>query len=466
MTAAAERAHRCGRRPRRRAAEGHRRSAVPVRRHLPGHGARRAGPQHGRRRAGSSTSTPARASAARRAVGDHPPNAPRLGRGPAGRARPAAAPALQDDRILHHGQYVAMVVADTPEEAADAARCRGRLRAAEPRARRRRRARRAAPIRAASTAPRRRRRRARRGRCRPRRASTRPPRTPTTRSGCSRPSRRWDGDRLVRPRLHAVAPRTCTTLARGVRPAGGGGARPRAYLGGGFGAGLRVWPHVILTALAAASLGRPVKLVLTRPQMFTGVGHRPRPCSGCGSAPRRRRADGYRPRGACSGRDGGRQPRAGRAVTAASYACPNVVHPRPAAPAQHPVPQLDARARARPRAASRSSRRSTSSPTRSASTRSSCGCATTPTSTRRSGFRGRARPCASATRWAPNGSAGRSATPRAALDARRRLAVGSGMAGVTSRGARPVRGPRDDRRRRHRRACAAPPPTSAPAPTR
>ena len=47
------------------------------------------------------------------------------------------------------------------------------------------------------------------------------------------------------------------------------------YLGGGFGAGLRVWTHVILAALAARVVGRPVKLVLTRPQMFTSVGHRP-----------------------------------------------------------------------------------------------------------------------------------------------------------------------------------------------
>ena len=47
------------------------------------------------------------------------------------------------------------------------------------------------------------------------------------------------------------------------------------YLGGGFGAGLRAWPHVILTALAARIVDRPVKLVLTRPQMFTSVGHRP-----------------------------------------------------------------------------------------------------------------------------------------------------------------------------------------------
>ncbi len=47
------------------------------------------------------------------------------------------------------------------------------------------------------------------------------------------------------------------------------------YLGGGFGAGLRTSPHSVLTVLAARELGRPVKLVLTRPQMFTSIGHRP-----------------------------------------------------------------------------------------------------------------------------------------------------------------------------------------------
>lgn len=56
------------------------------------------------------------------------------------------------------------------------------------------------------------------------------------------------------------------------------------YLGGGFGAGLRTSPHTILAALAARIIGRPVKLVLTRPQMFTSVGRRP--VSACGSGPR------------------------------------------------------------------------------------------------------------------------------------------------------------------------------------
>jgi CO/xanthine dehydrogenase Mo-binding subunit len=47
------------------------------------------------------------------------------------------------------------------------------------------------------------------------------------------------------------------------------------FVGGGFGAGLRVWAHVPLAALAARITKRPVKLVLTRAQMFTSVGHRP-----------------------------------------------------------------------------------------------------------------------------------------------------------------------------------------------
>lgn len=48
------------------------------------------------------------------------------------------------------------------------------------------------------------------------------------------------------------------------------------YVGGAFGSKGFIWGHVILTALAAKQVGRPVKLVLTRPQMFTSVGYRPR----------------------------------------------------------------------------------------------------------------------------------------------------------------------------------------------
>jgi xanthine dehydrogenase YagR molybdenum-binding subunit len=46
------------------------------------------------------------------------------------------------------------------------------------------------------------------------------------------------------------------------------------YLGGGFGAKGPTWPHTLLTAAAARLVRRPVKLVLTRAQMYTMNGHR------------------------------------------------------------------------------------------------------------------------------------------------------------------------------------------------
>lgn len=48
------------------------------------------------------------------------------------------------------------------------------------------------------------------------------------------------------------------------------------FVGGAFGTSLRTWPHVTLAALAARRVRRPVKLVLTRKQMFFTTGHRPR----------------------------------------------------------------------------------------------------------------------------------------------------------------------------------------------
>ncbi|MFT3982024.1 MAG: xanthine dehydrogenase family protein molybdopterin-binding subunit [Ferruginibacter sp.] len=47
------------------------------------------------------------------------------------------------------------------------------------------------------------------------------------------------------------------------------------YVGGGFGSGLRVWPNTIAAVMAAKKVNRPVKLMLTRPQMFYSVGYRP-----------------------------------------------------------------------------------------------------------------------------------------------------------------------------------------------
>ncbi len=46
------------------------------------------------------------------------------------------------------------------------------------------------------------------------------------------------------------------------------------YVGGGFGCKGLVWSHTWLTAIAARQVDRPLKLVLTREQMYTSVGYR------------------------------------------------------------------------------------------------------------------------------------------------------------------------------------------------
>lgn len=47
------------------------------------------------------------------------------------------------------------------------------------------------------------------------------------------------------------------------------------FLGSGFGGKLWPWPHAMLAASCARNLGRPVKLVVSRSMMFQSVGHRP-----------------------------------------------------------------------------------------------------------------------------------------------------------------------------------------------
>jgi xanthine dehydrogenase YagR molybdenum-binding subunit len=46
------------------------------------------------------------------------------------------------------------------------------------------------------------------------------------------------------------------------------------FVGGSFGMKAMVWPHVTLAAMAARHVGRPVRLALTRQQMFASSGHR------------------------------------------------------------------------------------------------------------------------------------------------------------------------------------------------
>jgi xanthine dehydrogenase YagR molybdenum-binding subunit len=48
------------------------------------------------------------------------------------------------------------------------------------------------------------------------------------------------------------------------------------FVGGAFGSALRTWPHVTIAAMAARVVGRPVRVELTRRECFTSVGARPR----------------------------------------------------------------------------------------------------------------------------------------------------------------------------------------------
>ncbi|HYZ23196.1 MAG TPA: xanthine dehydrogenase family protein molybdopterin-binding subunit [Rhodopila sp.] len=47
------------------------------------------------------------------------------------------------------------------------------------------------------------------------------------------------------------------------------------FVGGGFGGKAYVWPHTLLAAVAARQLARPVRVQLTRAQMYSMVGHQP-----------------------------------------------------------------------------------------------------------------------------------------------------------------------------------------------
>jgi xanthine dehydrogenase YagR molybdenum-binding subunit len=87
---------------------------------------------------------------------------------------------------------------------------------------------------------------------------------------------RWDGDRL-----------TVWTATQGISGAqktlaGLFGIDPKQvrvvcpFVGGGFGSKGNTWPPATLAAMAAKMVGRPVKLVLTRAQMYTSNGYRPR----------------------------------------------------------------------------------------------------------------------------------------------------------------------------------------------
>jgi xanthine dehydrogenase YagR molybdenum-binding subunit len=203
-------------------------------------------------------------------------NAPALAEAPDAPLGPPPPFPLRDNRIAHYGQHVAVVVARTREQALEAARlvqieyeeASPVLSIGDPRA----------PVLRNRWGQ-----DANRGDVTAALASAEVvyDQTFTTAAVTNNPMglfatvARWDGNRLI---VHDSSQDPMSTRRALATVFGLPETDIRIlvpYLGGGFGAGLRTWPHVILTALAARVTGRPVKLVLTRPQMFTSVGHRP-----------------------------------------------------------------------------------------------------------------------------------------------------------------------------------------------
>lgn len=202
-------------------------------------------------------------------------NAPRLERGPDFMLSGAPVPPLQSDQVRYHGQIVAFVVAETRRQATEAAS----LVTVEYE--------RAAPVLGLD--------------------NTAAALTPNTWSlgtaygdldaqfdaaevtyeqefttaentnnplGLMASLAEWDGDRLTlnESTQHPMYVRASLSAVLGVPEENIRVLVP--YLGGGFGAGLIVWPHTLLTVAAARMFARPVKTELTRPEMFTAVGHR------------------------------------------------------------------------------------------------------------------------------------------------------------------------------------------------
>ncbi|GAA5125966.1 xanthine dehydrogenase family protein molybdopterin-binding subunit [Pseudonocardia adelaidensis] len=203
-------------------------------------------------------------------------NIPSLPDAPASPFGPPPRFPLRDDRVLHQGQHVAVVVAESPEQARNAARfvrvdyeeTVPVLAIDDP----------AAPIRSNPFGT-----DAEHGDVIAALASAEVGYEETFRTapvtnnplGLFATVACWDDERLVVHESTQWPMQARRTLA-GVFSLAETAVRVLVpHLGGAFGAGLRTWPHTILTALAARLLDRPVKLVLTRPQMFTAVGHRP-----------------------------------------------------------------------------------------------------------------------------------------------------------------------------------------------
>lgn len=84
----------------------------------------------------------------------------------------------------------------------------------------------------------------------------------------------WDGDKLTLYNASQGVNGTQNAVATlfSLKPENVRIVSP--HVGGGFGSKGQTWPNVVLTAMAAKIVGRPVKFSLTRQNMFTSVGLR------------------------------------------------------------------------------------------------------------------------------------------------------------------------------------------------
>lgn len=84
----------------------------------------------------------------------------------------------------------------------------------------------------------------------------------------------WEGDRLIIHEGTQASQALCGGLALqlGIDPANVRVMSP--YVGGGFGQKNSIAPHTMMAAIAARRVGRPVKLVVPRDQVFHGVSFR------------------------------------------------------------------------------------------------------------------------------------------------------------------------------------------------
>jgi xanthine dehydrogenase YagR molybdenum-binding subunit len=85
----------------------------------------------------------------------------------------------------------------------------------------------------------------------------------------------WDGDRLTLWDKTQWVNNTAAEIAAVFGIAAENIRVVSPFVGGAFGSGLRTWPHVTLAALGARVVGRPVKVMLSRREMYYGVGYRP-----------------------------------------------------------------------------------------------------------------------------------------------------------------------------------------------